>query len=190
MTPATTRTAATAATAGTAAGDGDLIAPALERLHAALANRPGFGHSTATSVSTLAGRVRCTTAEGSTVIETDLKPGLGGDAAAPSPTALVRAALGACLAIGYRLRAAEFGVELTTVRVTVETESELRGMLDPDSAVPPGFTDVRCHVEIESPAPASDVERIIELADRLSPVLDVLTRPHAIERTVSITAVA
>lgn len=162
------------------------IAPALERLNTALANRPGFGHSTRESVSTLVGRLRCTTTEGSARVETDLAPALGGDDTAPSPTTLVRAALGACLAMGYRLRAAELGVELTAVRVTVETESELRGMLDPDADFPPGLTAVRYRVEIESPAPEGEVERIVELGDQLSPVLDMLTRPHAVERTVTI----
>ena len=52
----------------------------------------------------------------------------------------------------YQLRAAEHGVELTSVRVTVETDSELRGMLQCDAAAPPGFTEIRYHVEVESPA--------------------------------------
>lgn len=166
--------------------DTDQIAAALARLHGAL-KRSGFGHSTRDSVSTLDGRLRCSTTEGSSVIESDLPPALGGEAAAPSPATLVRAALGACLAMGYRLRAAELGIELAAVRVTVESESELCGMLDPEADVPPGFTALRYRVEIESPAPEPDIERVVELGDRLSPVLDMLTRPHAVERTLSIT---
>lgn len=162
------------------------IASALARLHDALSSRPGFGRATATSVSTLAGRLRCSTTEGVALIESDLPPALGGEGAAPSPVALARAALGACLAMGYRLHAAELGVELTAVRVTVESESELRGMLDPGAEAPPGFTAVRCHVEIESPAPEEEVRRAVELGDQLSPVLDMLARAHAVERTVSI----
>lgn len=162
------------------------VAAALARLHGAMAKRPGVGHSTRTSVSTLVGRLQCSTTEGSSVIESDLPPALGGEAAAPSPTALMRAALGACLAMTYRLRAAELGIELTTVRVTVESESELCGMLDPDADAPPGFTALRYRVEIESPAPERDVELIVEVGDRLSPVLDMLTRPHAVARTLSI----
>jgi uncharacterized OsmC-like protein len=99
---------------------------------------------------------------------------------------LVRAALGACLAMGYRLRAAEIGIELTSVRVTVEAEAELRGMLTAGGDAPPGFTSLHYHVEIDSPAPRSEIQRIVALGDRLSPVLDALARPHAIGRTVSI----
>jgi uncharacterized OsmC-like protein len=138
-------------------------------------------------VSTLGAGLRCSTCERTHEIDSDLVPALGGDGSAPSPVALLRAALGACLGIGYRMHAAERGVELTSVRVTVESESELRGMLDADACAPPGFTALCYRVEIESPSPAHEVERVVGLADRLSPVLDALTRPQTIQRTVSIT---
>ena len=162
------------------------IAAALDRLQGALTNKPGFGHSSAASVSTLGTGLHCSTSERSHAITTDMPPAIGGDGSAPSPAALLRAALGACLAIRYRMLAAERGVALTSVRVTVESESELSGMLDPDACAPPGFTTLRYRVEIESPSPAQEVEHLVEVADRLSPVLDALARPHAIQRTVSI----
>jgi uncharacterized OsmC-like protein len=162
------------------------VAAAVVRLHEALANRPGFGHSASTSVSTLGAGLRCSTCERTHEIHADLVPALGGDGSAPTPAVLLRAALGACLAIGYRLHAAELGVDVTAVRVTVESESELSGMLDPDACAPPGFTALRYHVDIDSPSPAHEVERLIELADRLSPVLDALTQPQSVQRTLSI----
>jgi hypothetical protein len=88
--------------------------------------------------------------------------------------------------MGYRLRAAEQGIELTSVRVTVETDSELCGMLRRDAPAPPGFTEIRYRVELESPARTSDVEPVVELADRLSPVLDALTRVNRVRRTIAI----
>ena len=88
--------------------------------------------------------------------------------------------------MGYQLRAAEDGIELTSLRVTVETDSELCGMLRCDAAVPPGFTAIRYRVDLESPARASDIERIVDRADRLSPVLDALTRVNRVQRTVAI----
>ena len=130
--------------------------------------------------------LRCSTEAGAWTIETDLHPALGGDGSAPSPSVLLSAALGACLAMGYQMRAAEEGIELTSVRVTVETDSELRGMLLCDAAVPPGFTDIRYRVELESPARTTDLERMADLADRLSPVLDALTRANRVQRTIAI----
>jgi len=160
------------------------IAAALERLRAAVASRPGLGRATTTtSVSELTDGVCCVSREKAWLIESDLAPALGGDGAAPSPAALVRAALGACLAMGYQLRAAEAGVALAAVRVTVESESDVRGLLGPDE--PPGFTALRYHVEVDSPATAAALADVVDLGDRLSPVLDMLTRAHTIERSVS-----
>ena len=73
----------------------------------------------------------------------------------------------------YRLRAARHGVDLTPVRVSVEADSELAGMLLCDAAAPPGYTEVRYHVEVESPDDPARVRAILDEGDRLSPLLDV-----------------
>lgn len=162
------------------------IASDLDRLRAVLAKRPERGVSTARSVSVLGAGLRCRSEERATTLDTDLPAALGGGADGPTPMALLRAALGACLAMGYRLRAAELGVDLTAVRVTVESDADVRGMLDADAGVPAGFLALRAHVELESAAPHADVQRMVELADRLSPMLDVLARATTVERTMSI----
>jgi uncharacterized OsmC-like protein len=169
-------------------GSGDMqrIAAALRRLNGTLDRRPDFGHYTVSSVTTLVQGLRCSTEAGGWTIASDLRPAVGGEGSAPTPTVLLSSALGACLAMGYQLRAAEYGVELTSVRVTVETGSDVRGMLQCDAAVTPGFTEIRYRVELESPADTSDLERIVDVADRLSPVLEALKRVNRVERTVSI----
>jgi uncharacterized OsmC-like protein len=164
------------------------IADAVRRLNETLARRPDFGRYTGSSVTTSVEGLRCSTEADGWTIATDLRPAMGGDGSAPTPTALLSSALGACLAMGYQLRAAELGVVLTSVRVTVKTDSELCGMLQCGAAARPGFTEIRYRVELESPSRASEVERIVELADRLSPVLDALTAGNRVRRTVSINA--
>jgi uncharacterized OsmC-like protein len=162
------------------------IAAALSRLRAALAGRPELGRAkVSTSVAHLTEGLRCVVHEQAFTVESDLPAPLGGDDAAPSPSALVRAALGACLAMGYQLRAAEAGITLHAVRVTVASESDVRGLLGPGTAEPPGFAALGYHVEIDSPADADELTRLIELGDLHSPVLDMLTRPHTVARTVT-----
>jgi hypothetical protein len=90
------------------------------------------------------------------------------------------------MAMSYRLRAAKHGIELTSILVTVEADSEIAGMLSCDALAPPGFTEIRYHVEIESPATPDDVNRVIDEGDRLSPLLDVFTRANTMRRTTSI----
>lgn len=162
------------------------IASAIDRLESILASRSDFGGATNRSVTTMTAGLRCSTEEGTWVHDSDLPESLGGTGAAPTPGVLVRVALGSCLAMGYKLRAAKHGVELTSIRVTVEADSELAGMLVPDASAPPGYTELRYHVEVESPAPPADVQRVIEEGDRLSPLLDVFSRANAMRRTMSI----
>ena len=147
------------------------IAAALSRLRAALDSRPELGRAkVATSVAQLVGGVRCTVTEHQWQVDSDLAAPLGGDGNAPAPAALMRAALGACLAMGYQLRAAEAGITLDHVRVTVESESDVRGLLGMGDSAPPGFTALRYHVEIDSPATAEELTPLIELGDALGAV--------------------
>jgi uncharacterized OsmC-like protein len=158
------------------------IMSAMTRLEAAIEHKPGFGRSITTSSTTLIEGLRCVSEEGGHRVETDLTPALGGQGSEPTPSALLRAALGSCLAMGYRLRAARRGIPVEMVRVEVETESAIGGMLDPASAFPPGFIDVRYRVTIVSPAPAELVEQVIDEGDRLSPVLDAVARANRVSR--------
>ncbi|MGF1599210.1 MAG: OsmC family protein [Acidimicrobiales bacterium] len=158
------------------------IGEALTRLEHAIERRPEFGRSTICSTTTLVDGLRCVSREGDVSIESDLGAALGGEGAGPTPSALVRAALGACLTMGYRLRAARHGVPVDSIRVEVETDTAIGGMLDPDAAFPAGFIEIRYRVEIDSPAPGGRVERLIEEADRLSPVLDAVVRPNRVTR--------
>jgi uncharacterized OsmC-like protein len=169
--------------------DGDRmrdIGAAIERVEAAVSGRPGFGVGTAHSVTTLQEGLRCSASEGSWSIETDLSPILGGSGSAPTPGVLLRAALGSCMAMTYRMRAARHGVELTSCRVTVEADSELAGMLFCDASAPPGYSEVRYHVEVESPDDPDRLLAILDEGDRLSPLLDVFRRAHSIRRTTDI----
>lgn len=162
------------------------IASAIERLETAVERRSGFGVGTSRSVTLWKDGLNCSTKEGSWCVDSDLPGALGGSGSAPTPGVLLRAALGSCMAMSYVLRAAKHGVALTALRVTVEADSEIAGMLSCDATAPPGYTEIRYHVEIESPAPPDDVARVIDEGDRLSPLLDVFSRANTMRRTTSI----
>lgn len=99
---------------------------------------------------------------------------------------LGRAALGSCLTIGYQLHATRLGVDLTSLTVTVEADSDDGAMLSPDSGNRPGYSDVRYHVEIVSPAPEELLLRLLDEADSLSPYRDIFAREIPLERTAEI----
>lgn len=166
-------------------GDQDIDA-SIQRLERAVTDRPGFGVSAGQAVATLSPGLRCTVEDGPWQVDADLSRGIGGTDTAPSPTALVRVALASCMAMTYRLRAERRGVPLTSLRVTVDTESAVAGMLLRTSDEPAGFRTIRFHVDVDSPAPRDEVLAVIEDGDALSPVLDILTTAHTVERTVTI----
>ena len=161
------------------------IAASLERLEGAVAQRPGFGVGTTCARATLDDALRCSVDDGHDLIVADLGRAFGGQGAAPSPSSLLRAAFASCMAMSYRLRAERAGIDLASVVVTVETDSAVEGMLFAGE-VPPGFTGVRLHVEVVSDAPEDAVRAVLDEGDRLSPVLDTISRAHEVERTTLI----
>lgn len=164
------------------------IGAALDRAERAITKHPSLGIGTERSVSTVTDGLRCTTEEGVHRFETDLPDTLGGEGSGPSPGVLGRAALGSCLAIGYQMRGARLGVPLSSVRVEIEADFDVAGMLSLASDARPGYSEVRYHVSIESAAPEADVLRVLDEGDVLSPYADVFASETPLTRTVSITA--
>src|SRR5438477_4076077 len=108
-------------------------------------------------------------------VTTDMAGSVGGGASAPTPAWLMRAALASCDATLIAMEAARDGVELTDLRVTVDSESDFRGVLGVDDSVHAGPRSVRVHIELAS-ASASEAQlrEIVERAEAHSPVRDAL----------------
>ena len=112
---------------------------------------------------------------------TDMPHGLGGGGSAPSPGWLRRAAQAACEATMIAIRAAQEGIELNSLEVTVSSISDDRGMLGIAEGVPAGPIESTARVKISAKnAPVEKLRQLIEWAEAHSPVTDSLTRsvPH------------
>ena len=92
---------------------------------------------------------------------------------------MMRASIVACLAMGYRMWGARLGVAIDDVEVDVLCETDARGQLG-IADVPVGWQRIVVDVRIASRASEADVRRVVETADRLSPMLANLS--PAIER--------
>jgi uncharacterized OsmC-like protein len=102
---------------------------------------------------------------------TDMAPAMGGTASGPNPGWLLRGAIASCTATVIAMRAARLGVALSNLEVTVETDSDLRGILGLDEKVSAGHGPVRMKVTIGAPTASPEVLReIVAWADRHSPV--------------------
>jgi uncharacterized OsmC-like protein len=79
--------------------------------------------------------VTVTGADGAS-LRTDMPSGIGGTASAPSPGWVLRAAEASCVASLVAIRAAALGVDLRSVEVEVDSESDDRGILGLADDVP------------------------------------------------------
>jgi uncharacterized OsmC-like protein len=126
--------------------------------------------------------------DGGTTIISDMPKGLGGGGTAPTPGWLSRAALAACDATTIALRAAQLGVPLTTLEVTVESMSDDRGLLGMDDSIPAGLLNARIRVRIGAEGMAPErLREIVEWAEAHSPVGDTVRRavPATMEIEIS-----
>jgi uncharacterized OsmC-like protein len=87
-------------------------------------------------------RVRVSGAGGASMV-TDMVTGVGGGNAAPSPGWIFRAAYASCVATLIAMRAAEHGFPVDGLEVTVDSESDDRGILGIDEDTPSGPLSVR-----------------------------------------------
>ena len=103
-------------------------------------------------------------------VVTDMPQGLGGTAAGPNPSWLLRSGMASCTATVIAMRAAKLGIDLTTLEVTVESESDQRGMLGLDDKVSAGLGGFRMKVKIAGDAPAARLKELVEWSEAHSPV--------------------
>ena len=132
-----------------------------------------YTDSPATAVLEEGLRVRVTDPDGHQVV-TDMPASVGGGGQGPSPGWLLRAALASCEATLIAMRAAQAGVEVAGLVVTVDSESDDRGILGMSLDVPSGPLSVRVRVSVGS----SDarLEEIVGDATTRCPVHDAVAR--------------
>ena len=108
---------------------------------------------------------------------TDMPESVGGGNAAPSPAWLFRASLASCVASLIAMESARDGLALEGLEVTVDSESDDRGILAIDPSVPAGPLSIRIHVRAQAPgADPNALRGIIERGKSLCPVYDAATR--------------
>jgi len=83
-------------------------------------------------------------------LATDMPAGIGGTASAPSPGWFLRAATASCVASLVAIRAAATGVSLRAVDVTVDSESDDRGILGLDPSIPAGPLSTKIVVLVDA----------------------------------------
>lgn len=86
-----------------------------------------------------------------------------------NPQEYLLAATNACMMVGYASVAAVMGVNLTKLELEMTGDIDLRGFLDIDRTVPPGYKQLHYIVRIAGDGTAEQFEKMHEVVQRTSP---------------------
>jgi uncharacterized OsmC-like protein len=144
-----------------------------------LAEHPGEARATDSFArATLGGELRVeVTGPNAERIVTDMPRSIGGRAEEPSPGWLFRAGIASCVASTIGMEAAREGVELGSLEVEVDSESDDRGILGMDESVPAGPLSTR--IRVRATAQGLEEARLRDLLERGAgrcPVCDATKR--------------
>jgi uncharacterized OsmC-like protein len=122
------------------------------------------------------------------VFHSGAHPAVGGDGDVPCSADLLLAALAACQETTVRMVAANMGIDLEELKVSVEGDWDPRGTLAMGKEFPIGLTAVRAHtrVVVRGDERGERAERLLRSAERYCVVLDTLRSGVAVESTFTL----
>jgi len=97
-----------------------------------------------------------------------------------APPEIVLAALASCLTAGIATVATQRGVQLRSVKATLEGGMDLQGVLGIDGDVRNGFDSIDVTYEIDADASRADIEAIVAQSEKRSAVFDIVTNPTTV----------
>jgi uncharacterized OsmC-like protein len=115
-------------------------------------------------------------------------PAVGGDGDVPCSADLLLAALAACQETTLRMVAANMGIDLEELEVSVEGDWDPRGTLAMGQEFPVGITAVRAHtrVVVRGDERGERAERLLRSAERYCVVLSTLRAGVPVESTFAL----
>lgn len=156
-----------------------------ERNAKALTLKPNLGLDTGYSVTRISNGLSCEINEGNWTLKSDMPKQIGGNAQAPSPGVLGRAALGSCLATGYMLWASKLDIPIESLEIHLEADYD-DGALFASSNAFPGYSEVRYTVKVNSQKSLEEIEKFLDKAEQHSPYLDVFSRAQNCKRNIEL----
>jgi uncharacterized OsmC-like protein len=94
-----------------------------------------------------------------------------------TPVEMVLVGLAGCLTAGVASVAQHRGIQLNSVKATLEGAMDLQGILGIDSDVRNGFGGITVRFEIDADATKEEIEAVVAQSQKRSAVYDVVTNP-------------
>jgi uncharacterized OsmC-like protein len=102
-----------------------------------------------------------------------------------TPVEFVLVGLAGCLTAGIASVAQNRGIQLRSVKATLEGGMDLQGILGIDSDVRNGFDAITVRYEIDADASAEDIAALVAQSQKRSAVFDIVSNPTDINVEVS-----
>ena len=102
----------------------------------------------------------------------------------PTPVEMVLVGLASCLTAGIAAVAQNRGIQLKSVKSTVEGEMNVLGILGGDPEVRNGFNGIRVNYEIDADASPDEIAALVAQSQKRSAVFDAITNPTNVSVTV------
>jgi uncharacterized OsmC-like protein len=94
-----------------------------------------------------------------------------------TPVEYVLVGLASCLTAGIATVAQNRGIQLRSVKATIEAGMDLQGILGIDSDVRNGFDGIKVVFDIDADASKEDIAALVAQSQRRSAVFDIVTHP-------------
>ena len=98
---------------------------------------------------------------------------------APTPVELVLSGLASCLTAGVAAVAQRRGIQLHSVKASLEADMDLFGILGIDDDVRNGFGAIRIRFDIKADASEDEIKALVAQSQKRSAVFDIVTNPTA-----------
>jgi len=102
----------------------------------------------------------------------------------PTPVEIVLSGLASCLTAGVASVAQNRGIQLRSVKASVEGDMDLAGILGIDGDVRNGFSAIRVSFEIDADATAEEIAALVAQSQKRSAVFDIITNPTNVHVSV------
>lgn len=109
------------------------------------------------------------------VLDNDEPPVLLGEDRGANPVEQVLHGLAGCITTTLVYHAAAKGIRIDEMETSFEGDLDLRGLLGIPGAKRNGYQEIRVSVRIKSDAKRDEIEELVRLAERRSPVFDIVS---------------
>ncbi len=103
----------------------------------------------------------------------------------PTPPEMVLVGLAGCLTAGVASVAQNRGIQLRSVKASIEGDIDLAGILGIDSDVRNGFGSITVNYEIDADASREEIEAVVAQSQKRSAVFDIITNPTTVNVSVA-----